>query len=460
VIWGKLEHSHVLRVLHNPRYTGVFVYGRSRTRKSINGACRVEHLPREEWHTFLPESHPAYISWGEYERNLRLLRASAQAIGSDRRRSPPREGPALLQGLIICGKCGRRMTLRYHARQAGLCPEYVCQRKGIENAEPLCQRIPGAEVDRVLSDMLLELVNPVALEVALRVQQELQARLDESDGLRKQHVERARCEAELAQRRYMHVDPENRLVADTLEADWNQKLRALAEAQQEYEQRREQDRHIFNDEQQAAIMGLAQDFPRLWRDPATEDRDRKRMTRLLIEDVVMIHGQQITLHVRFRGGAARTVTLPNPLRSWEGWMTDAEVVDKIDQLLSVQTFGEIAATLNRNGFRSGKGQRFTPRYIARIQKQYALRSRFDRLRELGLRTLDEMASVLSVNPKTVKIWTAHGLLKAHAYTDKPEHLYEPVGADVPRKAQGIKLSLRRPATSVLPQCSKEVQCET
>jgi len=398
-------------------------------------------------------------SWQEYERNLRRLRESAQALGLERRKSPPREGPALLQGLIVCGKCGRRMTLRYHARQAGLCPEYVCQRKGIENAEPPCQRIPGAEVDRVLSDMLLELMNPITLEVALSVQQELQARLDESDRLRKQHVERARYEAELAQRRYMHVDPENRLVADTLEADWNQKLRTLAEAQEQYEQRREQDRWVFNEEQRAAIMALAQDFPRLWRDPATEDRDRKRMIRLLVEDVTMLRGEQITLHVRFRGGAARTVVLPNPLRSWESWMTDAEVVGKIDQLLNTQTFSEIAATLNRDGFRSGKGQRFTSLYIARIQKQYALRSRFDRLRALGLLTLNQMASVLSVHPQTVKVWTAHGLLKAHAYTDKPEHLYEPVGPGMPRKAQGVKLSLRRPAASVLPQCSKEVQCE-
>jgi DNA invertase Pin-like site-specific DNA recombinase len=391
VIWGKLEHSHVLRVLHNPRYAGAFVYGRSRTRKSVDGECKVQPLPREEWHTFLPESHPAYISWEEHERNLRRLREGAQAIGFDRRKSPPREGPALLQGLILCGKCGRRMTLRYHSRQAGLCPEYVCQRKGIENAEPLCQRIPGAEIDRVLSDMLLELVNPITLDVALTVQQELQARLDESDRLRKQHVERARYEAELAQRRYMRVDPENRLVADTLEADWNHKLRAVNEAQQEYEHRRDQDRQTFNNEQRAAILALAQDFPRLWRDPATEDRDRKRMIRLLVEDVTMTRGEQITLDLRFRGGAKRTVTLPNPLRSWEGWMTDAEVVGRIDQLLNTQTFGEIAATLNKSGFRSGKGQRFTPRYIARIQKHYSLRSRFDRLRAGSLLTLHEMA---------------------------------------------------------------------
>lgn len=314
-------------------------------------------------------------------------------------------------------------------------------------------------MDRVLSDMLLELVNPLALDVALTVQEEVQARLEETDHLRKQHVERARYEAELAQRRYMRVDPENRMVADTLEADWNQKLRALAEAQEQYEQRREQDRQIFNEEQRAAIMALAQDFPRLWRDPATEDRDRKRMIRLLVEDVTMLRSEQITLHVRFRGGATRTVTLPNPLRSWEGWMTDAEVVSKIDQLLGMHTFSEIAATLNRSGFRSGKGQLFTARYIARIQKQYALRSRFDRLRALGLLTLKEMASVLNVNPKTVKIWTVYGLLKAHAYTDKPEHLYEPVGLDMPRKAQGVKLCLRQATASVLPQCSKEVQCE-
>lgn len=459
VIWGKLEHSHVLRVLHNPRYAGAFVFGRSRTRKNIDGECRVEQLPREEWHTFLPESHPGYISWEEYERNLKRLRENGQAFGPERRNSPPREGPALLQGLIVCGKCGRRMTLRYHLRQAGLCPEYVCQRKGIENAEPVCQRIPGAEIDRVIGDILLEMVNPVTLDVALTVQQELQARLDETDRLRKQQVGRARYEAELAQRRYMHVDPQNRLVADTLEADWNQKLHALDEAQQEYEQRRQQDRQVFNEEQRAAILALAQDFPRLWRDPDTEDRDRKRMIRLLVEDVTMLRGEQITLHLRFRGGTQKSVTLPNPLRSWERWMTDAEVVNRIDELLNTNTFEEIADILNDSGFRSGKGQRFTSRYIARIQKRYALRSRFDRLRAGGMLTVDEMAAALNVNSKTVKIWAGYGLLKAHAYTNKPEQLYEPVGPDIPKKAQGTKLSLRRPATSFVPQRSKEVQCE-
>jgi hypothetical protein len=335
----------------------------------------------------------------------------------------------------------------------------VCQRKGIENAEPICQRIPGAEIDRVIGDILLEMVNPVTLDVALTVQEELQARLDEADRLRKQQVERARYEAELAQRRYMHVDPQNRLVADTLEADWNQKLRALDQAHQEYELRRQQDRQVFNEEQRAAILALAQDFPRLWRDPATEDRDRKRMIRLLVEDVTMLRAQQITLQLRFRGGSQRTVTLPNPLRSWERWMTDAEVVGRIDELLETNTFEEIAAILNDAGFRSGKGQRFTSRYIARIQKHYSLRPRFDRLRARGMLTLNEMASALKVNAKTVKIWSACGLLSGHAYTDKPEQLFEPVGPEMPKKAQGTKLCLRRPPPTVIPERSKEVQYE-
>jgi hypothetical protein len=340
-----------------------------------------------------------------------------------------------------------------------LCPQYVCQRRGIENAEPLCQRIPGADIDRVVGDILLELVNPVTLELALTVQQELQSRLDESDLLRRQHVERARYEAQLAQRRYMRVDPENRLVADSLEADWNEKLRALADAQQEYEQRRERDRRLFDNEQRCAILALAQDFPRLWKDPATEDRDRKRMIRLLVEDVTMLRGEQISLHFRFRGGATKSVVLPNPLRIWETWMTDSEVVSSVDRLLETHTFGEIASTLNNSGFKPGKGKCFTARYIARIQKHYSLRPRFDRLRDRGMLTLDEMAAALKVNPKTVKIWAAHGLLHAHAYTDKPEHLYEPPGRDAPRKAPGMKLSSRRPLPSVMPECSNEVQYE-
>jgi DNA invertase Pin-like site-specific DNA recombinase len=460
VVWGRLEHSHVLRVLHNPRYAGAFVFGRSRTKKTVDGNHIVEFLPRDQWRTFLPGVHPGYLSWEEYEQNQKRLQENAQAFGLDRRKSPPREGPALLQGLILCGSCGRRMTVRYHFRRGRLCPEYVCQRKGIENAEPVCQRLPGVEVDQVVSELLVELVNPVTLEVALAVQQELQARLGEADRLRKQQVERVRYEAELAQRRYLRVDPDNRLVADSLEADWNHKLRALTETQEEYERRREEDRRIFNEEERAAIFQLATDFPRLWRDGNTPDRERKRMVRLLLEDVTLLRGEQITLHLRFRGGTGKTVILPPPQRSWESWMTSPEVIAEINRLLDHHTHQEISSFLNQRGLRSGKDQTFTTRYIARLQKNYKLKPRYDRLREAGMLTAQEIAQALDVNPKTITIWRTHGLLQAHPYNDKGEYLYEPPGKDAPKKAQGVKFSRRLSEGRLMPESAKEVQCET
>lgn len=459
IIWGQLEHSNALRILHNPRYAGAFVYGRSRTRKTADGKQVVKRLPPDQWGTFLPGVHPGYISWEEYEQNQKRLRENAQAVGADRRKSPPREGPALLQGLILCGHCGQRMTVRYHFRFNRLCPDYLCQRKGIANAEPICAQIPGVEVDRVVSELLVKLVNPMTLEIALTVQQELQARLGEADRLRKQQVERAHYEAELAQTRYMRVDPNNRLVADSLEADWNHKLRALTEAQTEYERRCEEDRKIFQEEERAAILQLTTDFPRLWHDGSTPDRERKRMVRLLLEDVTLLRGEQITLHLRFRGGASQTLVMPLPQTSWQRWTTSPEVVTEIDRLLDHHTHQEIAVLLNQHGFRSGKDQTFTCRYVARIQREYSLKPRYDRLREAGLLTRQEMAQALGVAATTIRIWRSHGLLRGHAYTDKGDYLYERPGEDAPRKAQGLKLSLRSPAGQLIPDRTKEVQYE-
>ena len=207
LVWAELPHSRALHILHNPRYTGAFVYGRSRTRNNPNGGTSYTKLPREQW-MLLKDAHPGYISWEQYEENLRRLRENAQAVGADRRKSPPREGPALLQGLVVCGICGSRMTVRYHTRKDRLVPEYVCQRDGIEHAISICQRVIGDHIDNAVGRLLVESVAPLALEVTLSVQQELQARIEEVDKLRKKHVERARYESDMAQRRYPREAPE------------------------------------------------------------------------------------------------------------------------------------------------------------------------------------------------------------------------------------------------------------
>lgn len=459
LVWGALGHCQVLRILHNPRYAGAFVFGRYRSRRTLDGHSRTVAVPEEEWETLIPGAHPGYLSWDDYQQNQKRLHDSAQAIGNDRRRSPAREGPALLQGLILCGRCGQRMTVRYHVRYGCLCPEYLCQREGIEHAHRVCQQVPGNGIDEAIAALLVEAVSPVALEVALSVHQELQSRLEEADRLRLQQVERAQYEADLARRRYMRVDPENRLVADSLEAEWNSKLRTVTEAQRERERQRQQDRQALNDQQRAAILALATDFPRLWRDSNTPDRERKRMTRLLLEDVTLLRADTIVLQIRFKGGATRTLTVPLPLNAWQQRVTSPEVVRDIDRLLENNTYGQIAAILNEREIRSGEGKRFSARIVARIRKHYSLTPRYDRLRAAGMLTVQEMAAMLGITPQWVKIWNRHGLLHGHPYNDRNDCLYEHPGDNPPHKAQGHKLSERRAAMEVVSASTKEVQCE-
>ena len=351
------------------------------------------------------------------------------------------------------------MTVRYHTRRAELVPDYSCQRDGIEHAERVCQSIHGSGIDAAIGTLLLETLTPLTLEVALAVQQELQQRLDEADRLRRQHVERARYEADLARERFMQVDPKNRLVADALEASWNERLRALTDAQEHCERQRQADRTMLDQESQSRILALTTDFPKLWKDPRTPQRERKRMVRLLIEDVTLSKGEQITVQVRFKGGTTRTLSLPPPQPAWAIWQTSPEVVAEVDRLLDDHTDGRIAALLNEKGWHSGKGGRFTRRIIARIRNQYRLRSRFDRLREAGMLTQAEIADELGIHPSTVHDWRHSGLLKAHAYNDKPEYLYESVGANRPLKRQGIKRTDPRRFPKASPEKTKEVQDE-
>jgi DNA invertase Pin-like site-specific DNA recombinase len=213
LLFAPLEHSRVLNILHNPRYTGAFVYGRTRQRKVvIAGQLRYRRLNREEWAVFLPNTYPGYISWEEFEANQAKLLANAHGYGEDRYKSPPREGAALLQGLVICGVCGLRMGVRYHPDHGHLIPDYVCQRRSIQTAEPLCQHVSGGAIDAAITEIVLQAVNPASLDVALEVFEELRARQVEVDRLRRTQVQRAREEAELAQHQYMLAHPENRLV--------------------------------------------------------------------------------------------------------------------------------------------------------------------------------------------------------------------------------------------------------
>jgi DNA invertase Pin-like site-specific DNA recombinase len=447
--WKPLQHHTVLRVLHNPRYAGAFTYGRYRHHKLPSGKWSATLLPREEWISFIPDAHPGYITLDQYDANRARLAANAAAHGRDRAGGPPREGSALLQGIIICGRCGKRMTVRYNHRRGQPLPTYVCQRDGIENAKRICANIFGADLDQRIGQLLCDTLTPLAAEAAFTVSAELEQRSADADRIRAAHVERARYRADLSRRRYLAVDPANRLVADSLEADWNTALRELGDAQHAYDKARQQHPGQLTDAQRTRIDQLVTDLPAIWNDPRTPTRERKRIARLLLTDVT-IHreGDTITAHVRFSGGADTTLTLPAPKPVGEQRKTPANIVAAVDELLDEHISGEVAEILNQRGLTTGTGQPFHHKIVDNIIHTYRLRSRRQRLHAAGMLTPTEMATLLGISRHTLKDWYRAGIVSGLRYNDKGETLYHPPDPDNPPQRPKIG---RRPKRAGQPK---------
>src|SRR6516164_6380927 len=382
--WMPLQHWRVLRTLHNPRYAGAFAYGRRRERIAANGNKTLQALPRDQWIALIPDAHPGYISWEQYETNQKLLLNNAAAHGEDRAAGPAREGTALLQGLAICGRCGRRMTVRYHTRRGVEVPDYQCMRSCIDDGGPRCQTIPGAVVDHAVGDLLLDTLTPHALEVALTVQAELDTRAAEADA-----------------------------------------LRALQTAREDYERASAAATAALTDELKDRIRCLTTDFPALWSNPNTAQRDRKRMVRLLVDDVTLHKTDRIHLHVRLRGGQTTSLAVAIPPKAWQIRQTHPDTLAALDRLLDTHTDAQTAEALNAAGHRSGEGKPFTPRIVLDARRSNKLPSHADRLHAKGLLTKTELAARLGVHESTVKSWTKAGILNSHRANDKNERLYEP-----------------------------------
>ena len=445
LLWGTINHSRVLQILHNPRYAGAFVYGRTRIGRSAELKPTQIKVPPEQWPVLIRDAHVGYITWEEFERNQELLKHNAGAFTDGGRGSVPREGVALLQGRVLCGHCGVRMRVRYQQVQGTLAPYYQCAEASVRHAGKLCQSIRGSHIDEAIGELLLQTVAPAALQVALAVQEEIASRIREADSLRATQLEQARYEAELARRRYLKVDPDNRLVADALEANWNEQLRRLDTLQQEHERQRQADRHLLDDGARERVMRLAKDFPRVWKDPRTEPIERKRMVALLLDDVTLTKGEQITVQVRFRGGKTHALTLPRPLPMSRIRKTPDDVIKALDQLLDTCTDREAAARLNELGQRNWKGEPFTVKKVAIVRIAYGLRSRYQRLRERGFLSGPELAEQLGVSPTTIHTLGRRGLLQRECYGNAKRCLYLPLGNQALRKGHGG----RRPQPPIL-----------
>ena len=434
VLWTPLTYHRVLYVLHNPRYAGAYAFGMTRTRKRpSDGTKRIWKVPQSEWKVLLPAAHEGYISWEQYQHNQHQLASNAAAHGADRRHGPPRSGPALLQGIALCGKCGRRMTVHYRARGTPMVPTYICQKEGVENATSKCNIVPGAPVDETIGRLLVEMVAPANLDVAMEVFDEIRDRREEVVRLHSARLEHARHEAELAQRRFLLVDPGNRLVAADLERRWNDALRAVAALDEECARVAAEQIPDLTTEEMTRIRDLVEDFPRVWNDPRTTPQERKRMVRLLIEDVTLLKTDGIHMMVRYKGGATTEVRAPIPLNSWQIRKTSPAVIERIRELACTMTDSDIAEELKAQGIRSGTGLAYSKQMVYTCRCRYGIAGPYEHLRERGLLTEDELMEHLDVCRKTVKIWRKSGLLKAHRYNDKGQFLYEDMGEDFPVK---------------------------
>jgi hypothetical protein len=413
-----------MRTLRNPRYAGAYAYGQRLYGRTVDGKKTLRKRASDEWLACIPNAHPGYITWDRYQENLRLLALNAHGYDVARA-SPPREGVALLQGRAVCGRCGQHMRARYREARGKLESWYVCDRATFSRAEPNCQSLAGSPIDEAVGRLVAGKMTPAAVELALEIRREIEAHYDEADQLRCRAIERAQIDADLAQRRFMMVDPANRLVADTLESNWNGKLRELAKARDERERARTEDRIAIDEAIRVRLVAMTADFTQLWSAPSTPNRDRKRMLAYVIEDATLVkHDDDGTtkIHVRFRGGQTATLTTVNPKASWEMVKTPTEIVELVDRLLDDHIYGEIASILNARGLRPGgsawpgRGHaQFTDKRVQYVVHTYGLRSRFDRLRDRGLLTRKEIAGRLGIHEATLVRWVEHGIIKAHAY---------------------------------------------
>ena len=427
LLWAGLDVSRALQILHNPRYAGAFAYGRSRI--AFNAELRPvqRSVKQQDWPVLIRDAHEGYIDWQEFERNQLKLRENLGFSPGERGRMP-REGSALLQGRLICGKCGSRMRVHYENLSGLLRPYYRCVEEAVRRAGKPCQWIHGLAIDDAIGALLLETVAPAAIEVALAVQEEIARRIEQTAAQRQAQLQRSRYEAELARRRYAKVDPDNRLVADALESDWNRCLRALDDLQREHERRQGDEQARLDEPARKRIIDLARDFPRVWNDDRTSAVERKRMLALLIEDVTLVAGPSITVHVRWRGGRTQSLSVDKPRPIAQIRKTAPDVVKLIDELLETSTDRQVAARLNELGHRNWRGESFSPKKVIVVRSAYKLRSRFERLRLRGMLTGEEMARQLGVSTTTIHELGRQGVLTRHLYGNNHRCLYEPPGS--------------------------------
>jgi DNA invertase Pin-like site-specific DNA recombinase len=424
LLWGRLTHNRVLNMLHCPLYAGAYVYGRTQfRRKSLPGETprikgRTRRVSQEDWPIVRLEAHPGYISWDTFQRNQRQLDDN-RTWRAEEHRGAVREGPSLLQGIVLCGVCGRRMGIRYQRNGALLM--YECHQLHSQLAGKTCQTLRGDRVDQAVIQCFLEAIQPAQIEVALSALDHVEARARQLDQQWRRQLERAQYEADLARRRYRSVEPENRLVARSLEREWNEKLATVERLEREYALAPKQAALSLSPAQREQIRWLAQDLPAVFQAPTTTFAQRKQLLRWLIKDVTLSkRGNIIDLAIRWQTEALTHLAIPRHKKSWEMSQTSQHVVARVRELAPTHPDTQIAALLHAEGAVSGKGGVFTASKVEWIRYAYAIplccperpSAAPTGQRGDGRYSARGAADLLNVDVSTIAQWCQQGKLEA------------------------------------------------
>ena len=415
VRWNETTRGSVGDVLTHPVSAGAYVYGRRRTVRQIDpdGSVRKHTvaLGREEWTVLLQDNHPGLIDWQRYERiEKRLMENRTGRPGP----GPVREGAALLQGLVYCGRCGRRMAVAYNGRGRRF-GQFLCRRDWENRGSSyFCQTLGGRRIETAVIDLVLDAVEPAGVEVALRALESIQQDQDQLAAHWHQRIERTDYEAELARKRYEAVDVANRLVSAELERRWNEALAAAGQVRREAEEHLRSLQRDLSDLERQRIVHMSHDVRRIWSAPTTKPRDRKRVLRSVLERVVVTAtDHQVEVSVHWRGGQVSELEVERKRRGEPTLMTDKEVVELVRKLAVEGGLDDTQAArvLIKRNMRTATGLTFTQRRVQTVRNQYQIPRGTGHPTVGPSFTAQQAAAELSVSPQTIHAWLDAGVLR-------------------------------------------------
>jgi DNA invertase Pin-like site-specific DNA recombinase len=406
--WGRLTHARVVGILKNPTYAGAYVFGRYTHRRTVDAGGKVHTTmvaqPRDQWQVLIHDHHEGYLTWTDYLANEAKLAANHTNTGA----RPPREGTALCQGIITCGSCGRPMRTTYHSDQR---PSYECSSYANARTTPTCRSVVATTVDDAVAAKLLDALTPDQITLALSAADDIAERHQRTSRAAQLAVQRAQYEADRAERTFHACEPENRLVARTLETRWEAKLTALAQAQQALQAAQETRPALPS---RADLETLATDLPRLWNAPTTSHKDRKRLLRTLVSDVTLLpetHRDQVRIGIRWHTGAADELCTPRLMHSGTAKRTPPEAIEVITRLGPTMSDQDLVTHLNTAGLLTGHGRPFDTAALRWIRHAYKIPSPSPY--PPGHISVAEAANRLGCSIHVIYYWIENAFLDAH-----------------------------------------------